>query len=57
MEYLKNVFVKYMTDDTGKEQSFLAISTILQFSRQEMAAIKPKAVPANGIAGWFGGGK
>ena len=55
LEYLKNVFVKYMTEDTGKEQSFLAISTILQFSRKEMAAIKPRAVPTTGITSWFGG--
>lgn len=54
LEYLKNVFVKYMTEDTGKEQSFLAISAILQFSRKEVAAIKPKAVPSTGsITNWF----
>lgn len=50
LEYLKNVIVHFMKDDVGTEQTILAIATILQFSRKELADVKKKASRST----WFG---
>eukprot|EP00040_Diaphanoeca_grandis_P013324 m.67378 g.67378 ORF g.67378 m.67378 type:complete len:790 (+) comp23803_c0_seq1:288-2657(+) len=39
LEYLKNVVVRYMSYQVGRDQTLVAIATILQFSPNELEAI------------------
>lgn len=50
LEYLKNIFLKYLETSVGRDQTITAISTILQFSPSELA----RARKANKPTWWPG---
>ena len=51
LEYLKNIILKFMTQEIGKEHMFKTIAVILQFSRAEIANVDKKASSSS----WWGG--
>merc|ERR1712086_423624 len=51
LEYLKNIMLKFMTQEIGKEHMFKTIAVILQFSRTEIAEVDNKSASAS----WWGG--
>ena len=57
LEYLKNILVNYMSYKVGREQSLIAVATILQFSPRELMAVKtaqPETAPSvlDNLPGW-----
>ena len=54
LEYLKNVILKFMSSEIGKDHMFKCIAAILQFSRTEVAEVDKKAAAA---ASWWGSSK
>ena len=40
LEYLKNIMVKFMVGQVGREQTLRAIGMILEFSEEELASVK-----------------
>jgi len=40
LEYLKNILVRYMSYQAGKDQTLIAIATILQFSPRELSDVR-----------------
>ena len=57
LEYLKNILVNYMSYKVGREQSLIAVATILQFSPKELIEVKtaqPESAPSvlDNIPGW-----
>eukprot|EP00039_Didymoeca_costata_P025449 m.13393 g.13393 ORF g.13393 m.13393 type:complete len:752 (-) comp4845_c0_seq1:50-2305(-) len=47
LEYLKNILIKYLTNQTGRDQAIVAIATILQFTKEEVTQVNSVKV------GWF----